>query len=203
MPGPSDVVNAALVEIGGSRITSLTDGSTNANAANDIYTEIRDGLLRSHNWNFATKRAKLAQSSTVPAFEFDYAYPLPSDWIRTTSVHNNDAGHGTVFYRMEIVGTQRAILADSDQLYIRYVYQVTDPNQMAADFRRAFELALARSLSLKIPTSNTVKAELVKEANRALNVARSTDSMGQSPEIRPRGSWSTVRSGRRDGHLID
>ena len=98
MPAVTDIVNKSLRMIGATRITSLTDGSTNANAANDIYTEVRDELLRSHPWNFATKRAKLAQSATTPTFEFDYAYPLPSDWIRTVSVHDNDPRYGTLFY---------------------------------------------------------------------------------------------------------
>jgi len=197
MPAVTDIVNKSLRLIGASRITSLTDGSTNANAANDIYEETRDDLLRSHPWNFATKRAQLAQSATTPTFEFDYAYPLPSDWIRTVSVHDNDAAYGTIFYREELNGTQRAILANSSSVYLRYVYRASDPNHMAADFRAALASALARDLSLILASSNTIYDSMSVRAARDLSRARSTDALGSTPELRPRGSWAISRGGNR------
>ena len=78
MADDTAITNYALRLLKAQRITSLTDGSNNANAANDVFTQVRDELIRAHNWNFATKRQKLAQSSTTPTFEFDNAYPLPA-----------------------------------------------------------------------------------------------------------------------------
>lgn len=202
MPGVTDVINKSLRLIGASPITSLTDGSTSANAADDVYTELRDELLRSHPWNFATKRVQLAQSATTPIFEFDYGYPLPSDWLRTISVHDNDAGHGTILFRMEIVGTQRAIVTSSDAVYLRYVYQVTDTNLMTPDFRAALESALARDLSIPLASSNTLFELMSKKADRLLNQARSTDALGASPELRTRGSWAASRGGRRRNDFL-
>ena len=49
-----EIVNLALVRLGATRITSLADGSRNANEANAIYGLIRDEVLRSHPWGFAT-----------------------------------------------------------------------------------------------------------------------------------------------------
>ena len=204
MPSDTDVANVALRLVGATAITSITDGSTNGNLLDDIYTEVRDDLLRSHPWNFATKRVQLAQISTDPTFEFDHAYALPSDWLRTISVHDNDAGHGTVLYRTEQVAGQNAIVASSDAIYLRYVHRVTDPNLMAADFRRAFELSLARDLSIPVASSNTMQAQYSAEASRVLARARSSDAMGSFPELRPRGSWASSRGGfRRDDFLSD
>lgn len=204
MPSDTDVANVALRLVGATGITSLTDGSTTANVVNDIYSEVLDDLLRSHPWNFATKRVQLAQSSTDPAFEFDHAYVLPSDWLRNISVHDNDAGHGTVPYRMEQVGGQLVLVASSDAIYLRYVSRISDPNLMAADFRRAFELALARDLSIPIASSNTMQQQYSADASRVLARARSADAMGGFPEFRPRGSWASSRSGfRRDDFLSD
>ena len=197
MPGDTDICNVALRRIGASRIVSLTDGSTSANVANDIYEEVRDDLLRSHPWNFATKRVKLAQSATAPTFEFDHAYPYPSDWLRTISVHDNDAGHGTVLYRSELIGTQHAIITSSDDVWLRYVSRVTDPNLMAPDFRKAFELALARDMAIALTSSNQLHESMSILAERALNKARSNDALGAFPELRPRGSWATSRGGWR------
>ncbi|HDY86919.1 MAG TPA: hypothetical protein ENH82_02250 [bacterium] len=202
MPGETDVVNVALRRIGASRIVSLTDGSKSANAADDVYTEIRDDLLRSHRWNFATKRKKLAQSSTTPTFEFDFAYPLPSDWLRTVSVHDNDAGGGAVLYRMELNAGVRSLLASRSELWLRYVSRVTDTNLMPLDFRIAFEFKLAAALAIPLASSNTLEDTMTKKADRVTARARSADAMGSFPESRPRGSWANSRGGgRRRDHF--
>ena len=90
MPSETDIANVALRLVGGTRITSLTQATPNANAVNDIYSQIRDDMLE-YPWNFATQRVELAQVSTTPAFGFDFAYALPADWAYTISVHDNDA----------------------------------------------------------------------------------------------------------------
>ena len=56
-----EIANLALVRIGAERITSLTDGSRNANEINAVFTLIRDEVLRSHPWNFAIRVADLVQ----------------------------------------------------------------------------------------------------------------------------------------------
>jgi len=202
MPGSTDLINFSLRLIGASPIVSLTDGTPSANAADDVYTEVRDNLLRSHNWNFATKRSQLAQSSTAPTFEFDYAYPLPSDWLRTISVHDNDAGYSTILFRMELIGSQRAIVTSSSECYLRYVSQVTDTNLMPPDFRRALTYSLARDLSVALASSNTLREQYSAEAARALGKARSTDALGAFPELRPRGSWAASRGGRKRNDFL-
>lgn len=204
MASDTDIANHALRLLGQGTIVSLDDGSDTGNKVDDIYEDTRDNLLRSHPWNFATKRVQLARSSTAPAFEFDYAYVLPADWLRTISVHDNDAGHGTVLYRAELLGTQRVLVSSSDAIYLRYVSQVTDPNLMSVDFRMAFVLSLARDLSISIAASNTMQESFDRQAQRALAKARSTDAMGSFPEFRPRGSWASSRGGfRRDDFLAD
>jgi len=204
MPGETDVMNQALREIGASPIVARTDGSPSANAVDDIYDDIRDDLLRAHNWNFATKRVKLARTTLDPGFEFDYAYALPADWLRTISVHANDAGHGTVLHRMELIGTQRAIVASANDIWLRYVAKITDPNLMAADFRRALAYSLAEPLAIVLASSNTLRQLMEEKAKKKLGAARSADAQGAFPELRPRGSWASSRNGRRrDSTLSD
>ena len=199
MPGVSetDLVNAALRLVGGTRITSLTQGVKNANVGQDLYEIVRDDLLRCHNWNFATKRQELARSSTAPGFEFDHAYVVPSDWMRTVSVHDNDAGIGTIVYREENVANQRCLLAGAERLFLRYVAQVTDPNMMAADFRKALVTSLARDIALPISNSNSLREFYERKADRDILRAKGSDALGASPERRPVGSWVASRGGWR------
>ena len=195
MASDTDIANQAMRLLKANRITSLTDGSNNANAAIDVFTEVRDDLLRAHNWNFATRRQKLAKSSTAPTFEFDNAYPLPADWLRTVSVHGNDAGAGTLLYREEEVDNQGVIVTSSDELWIRYVYRVTDPNRMAADFRSALAFALALAIPGVSNLSSAREEGLETRAERRLRKAKHSDASGSMPERRPLGSWVTSRSG--------
>lgn len=197
MADETTVVNGALRRLGQTAITSLTDGSTNANRANDIYAELRDEMLRAHLWNFATKRVKLARLTSTPVFEFSYAYAMPTDWLRTISIHDNDAGVGLLFYRQEQQNSQDVIVTDAEAVYLRYIARVTDVNLWAADFVMVMELALARDLAVIIASSNTLADAFAKATAAKLGEAKSLDALDASPEERPRGSWATSRRGRR------
>lgn len=196
MASETDIANQAMRLLKAGRITSLVDGSTNANAANDVFKEVRDSLLRSHNWNFAQKWAKLAKSSTEPIFEFDNAFALPADWVRTVSVHDNDAGVSPPpLYREGEVAGQGVILSSADELWMRYVYKVTDPNRMSPDFRTAFAYALALAVPGVSNLSAAREDRLDARAESKLRKAKHSDAVGSSPEKRPVGSWITARGG--------
>lgn len=194
MPSETDIANVALRLVGGTRITSLTQGTPNANAVQDIYEEIRDHLLE-FPWNFATTRVKLARSATAPTFGYDYAYALPSDWVFTISIHDNDEGVGIFDYREEQVGDQRVISTDSEDVYMVYTSKEIDTNIMSAAFRKAFASAIARDLAITIANSNILEDQLSKRATKDLARAKSLDAMGSFPEQRPRGSWANSRNG--------
>jgi len=196
MASETSIANVALRLVGGTRITSLTQGTPNANAVQDIYTELRDNLL-TFPWNFATKRVQLGESATAPAFGYDNAFAHPSDWIYTISVHDNDAGYGTMDYRHEQVSGQNVIVTNVENVYMTYTYIETDPNLMPASFRVALSSALARDLAITIANSNVLEDQLSKRADRDLGRAKSIDAVGSFPEPRPRGSWANSRNGWR------
>jgi hypothetical protein len=152
-------------------------------------------VLRSNNWNFATTRVQLAELGAPPAFGFDHQFGLPSDWIRTVSVHDNDAGLGGIEYKEETYNGQRVLLTNSDAVYLRYVQRITDPNLYPADFIVALAVELAKRLAVAIPASNTIKGDLTEEVKMLVQGSKSTDAMGQYPEKRPAGSWATSRFG--------
>ncbi len=185
------VINVALRRVGSSRITSLTEDS--AVVANDLFDGVLDYLLRQHAWNFATKRAKLAQLVSTPICEFDHADTMPADWIRTVSIHPNSGGAGTMLYREEQFENKRVILTSADDVYMRYVARVTDPNLWSVDFRNALSMTLARDFAIPLGNSNTLHINFDKLSRSAIARARSSDAMGSSPERRPRGSWVTRR----------
>ena len=196
MVATADVVNVALRLIGGGRITNLTQDLPQAVAANDIYSNLLDDLLRSHPWNFATQRIQLSKLATDPAFGFDNAFVLPSDWLRTVSVHPSDSSHYNTFYREELLDMMKVIVTSATDLYMRYIARVIDVNLWSADFRRAMSTALARDLAIPVSGSRSLRDDYKKEHRQDMGRAKSADAMGSSPEQVPPGTWIT-RRGRR------
>src|SRR3990172_10813312 len=124
MASEIEIANSALRKIGADTITSFDQGTPSANFMDDRFDGARDELLRLHPWNFATKREELAREATAPEFEFNYFYTLPSDWIRSNGVFDSDAGIRGVLYSEE----DNKIACNAEQVFLKYVYQCTDPN---------------------------------------------------------------------------
>lgn len=202
MPVSTDIVNIALRRIGGERISSLQqDTSIEAVVARDIYDEARRDLLNSHNWNFAIKRTQFQEAdsedtTTAPNFGWDYAYRLPDDLIRLISVHPIDNDNASVEYRLEFMSTDdRVLLTNSNQIFIRYVWDMEDPNVMSASFRDALAWRLARDFALAI-YKNTGSAEMADQMERrTLARAKAIDGIEDWPERMAEGTWITDRFG--------
>ena len=189
------IANAALQLIKNSKqITSIEQGTKEANAVEVMFTELRDAMLETHNWNFAVKRVKLGQLSTTPAFEWKYGYELPADFLRVVSVHNNSSGRDRIPYKIE--GGQ--INSDAADLYLRYVSRVTDPNLMPAAFRLAFSKLLASRLSVTLSGSASLSKEMYDQyISEDLPSAKSADSIQDFADQLPESEWIGVRSGQR------
>lgn len=196
MASKTEIANVALVLIGGTRITSFTDGSKNADTLNDIYEDLRRNLL-AFPWNFASTRVELAQLVNDPAFEYEHAYGLPADWLYTVSVHDNDAGAGSIVFKEEQQDSQNVLLANEEKVFLRYTRDEQDVNLWSSNFKRAVSTALARDLAIPIANSNTLHAIMEARATRALSKAQATDAITSFPERRPRGTWVSSRGGRR------
>ena len=138
------ICNGALGKLGESiAITSLTQGNRNANLCNQYYDRRRRELLRKNIWAFATTWVKLAQLTETPVAEFDKFYQLPSDFYRVIKVSDNDGGRGRVRYKIE--GDR--IAASREDLWLRYVQDITDVNKMPPDFRTATANSIVTSSS--------------------------------------------------------
>ncbi len=195
MASEAGICSLALNKVGGSNIISLTEGSRNANLCADEYPNARDQLLGDHDWNFAASRVKLAQLTAAPVYEFDHAYRLPADFIRLIAAHDNEAGAGVLDYRLEGDDGGQLLLSSADQVWVRYVRRVTDPNQMPPSFKRALAFELAVRLAVPIANSRTLREDVDRGAAKTLRKARSIDALQDRPEAFPDGSWIAARDG--------
>ena len=173
------ICNSALNQLGASSITALTDDSKNARLCNETYTTIRDAVFRAHPWNCLIKRVQLAQDSDTPAWGFDYQYTLPADCLRILGIkdYNSD-------YKIE----GRKLLISESEVYLIYLAQITDVNELDVLLRETISAHLAQDIAYAI-TANLQVANLMAEKYQAkLSEARHADSSegyNTNPELAP------------------
>ena len=173
------ICNSALNQLGASSITALTDDSKNARLCNERYTTIRDAVFRAHPWNCLIKRVQLAQDSDTPARGFDYQYTLPADCLRILGIkdYNSD-------YKIE----GRKLLISESEVYLIYLAQITDVNELDVLLRETISAHLAQDIAYAI-TANLQVANLMAEKYQAkLSEARHADSSegyNTNPELAP------------------
>lgn len=190
MASKVEIANRALQLLGAKRITSFTEDSRNARAVNAAYEPVKLAELRKHSWGCATKRVQLAASSTTPAFGKENAFPLPADWVRSLPL---DPDYQTNDDDRVIEG--RSILTnESSPLDLRYIYDVTDPNEMDALFREALSAKLAEALCEEITQSNSKMATVVVAYKEAVAEAKRANAIEKPAEQPPEDSWVTCRS---------
>ena len=174
-----DICNSALNLLGASTISALSDDSKNARLCNERYTTIRDAVFRAHPWNCLIKRVQLAQDSDTPAWGFDYQYTLPADCLRILGIkdYNSD-------YKIE----GRKLLISESEVYLIYLAQITDVNELDVLLRETISAHLAQDIAYAI-TANLQVANLMAEKYQAkLSEARHADSSegyNTNPELAP------------------
>lgn len=81
MASKVDICNFALQNLGANSITSIDEGTTEANECKLRYNSSRRALLQMHQWNFAIKRVALARDTATPAFNYNYQFTMPADYL--------------------------------------------------------------------------------------------------------------------------
>ena len=160
----------ALLKTGTRSISSFDEGTAEAEVASSLYSPTRDALLSSHSWSFATAQTTLPRLDATPVADYQYAFQLPSDFLRVLSV-GVDRGHG-LDYRI----FEKRLHANVPDVVLSYVFR---PNE--TEFPPFFDQALISRLAAEfcIPlTDSTSRAEtLMKVADVEVKRARIADTM--------------------------
>lgn len=180
-----DVSNRALDKLGQSPITSLEDGDTTANLCARTWPIVRDRLLRSYPWNFAVKRDTTAPESSSPSWGFTYQHTLPSDCLRLLEILDLRT------HEYEVEGNK--ILTNASVLYLRYIRQVTDPNEYDAMFVDAAASLMAFEMCERLTQSNQKKDFLWQEYMENVAKARSVDAQENPVQQFEEDSWIEAR----------
>jgi hypothetical protein len=180
-----DICNSALQRVGAATILSISDNSPEARACSVAYDSNRRDELRKQKWNFAKKRVVLAPDATAPAFDYTYAFTMPSDCLRVLRPPTPDLD-------WQIEGRQ--ILTNwSNVLNLKYIADITDATIFDPAFYNVVAAALALDLVEKLTQSNTKKAALVKDYDDAVMSARRVNAFEAGPEDAPEDGWWIAR----------
>jgi len=183
-----ELCSRALLRIGAQAIASLDEGTAEAEIASGLYFGIRDAMLSSHPWSFATGQVSLPRLAGVPSADFQHAFQLPPDFLRALSAGGPSLGRG-LNYRL----FEDRLHADCAQVTLTYIFRPAE-----STFPPFFAAALVARLSAEfcIPlTESSSRAQLLfNQAEDELRAARRTDSQQATtraldgfPLIRARG----------------
>ena len=173
MQSPADLCNLALARMGHKlRIGSLFDGSFAAKKFLDAYSQTRDELLESYDYDFAERTIGPTLLKSAPpggyfpptawdptvnppiGFAFEYAFPSDAIKIRTvrpTPLFLINADPQPNAFQLSndnyLTPSQRVILCNVPSAIGVYTGQVTDPTTWDVTFCEALSAALERRLA--------------------------------------------------------
>jgi hypothetical protein len=178
------ICNSGLVKIGASRITSLNDGSKEALVCSEQFEKMRDLVLESHSWNFATQRISLALLPDAPAFEYAKAFGIPPGCLRVLNVQRPD-----INWRRE----GETILSNEAQLQARFIYRVTDTSKFSSLFSETLACRLAVEFAYAISNNATLADTMMKAYLRQLAEARSLNAQEGRRGPFEANDWTNAR----------
>ena len=180
-----DCCNSALQRVGATTILSLSDNSPEARACSVAYDSNRRDELRKHPWNFAIKRAVLAPDTTAPAFDYTYAFTLPTDCVRLLRPATPDLD-------WQVEGG-KILTNDSNTLYLRYISDITDPTLWDPSFYNVVAGALAIDICERLTQSNTKKQLLIQQYAEDVRSARRMNAFESGPKDAADDDWWIAR----------
>ncbi len=171
---PISLCSQALLSLGANTISAFDEGTVEAEVCANLYPLIRDALLSSHPWSFATGQVTLARLSATPIADYQYAYQLPTDFLRVLSAGEN-AGRGMV-YRLH----EGRLHSNAESVVLTYIFR---PDEGA--FPPYFVATLVKRLSAEFAlpiTESASRAEVLhKLAAAELSRAKTIDSQQMTP----------------------
>lgn len=169
----TDICNQALVRIGAKRISNIGDDDKGARICSEVYDSTVREVSRCGQWNCLIKRVELAQLTEAPAFEWDYQYQLPADFISMVQL-NGIVYHGQPQDDWEIEG--KRLLTDATTAQVRYVAIVDDVSQWDPLFCDAVVVLLASKIAVPMRQDESMAVSLRNEYERiTLSRARQRD----------------------------
>lgn len=186
------VVNSALQQIASqAQITSLTDGSAAANAANVVYAPTVEVLLRELDPDFAryTISLNLSGGPAPPPWAYEYAYPAAC--LRLRQVRPPASGTGAladpydpqpvranVAFDLVSSSATKVILTNQQNALAVFTTSAVTETQWDAVFADAVVRRLANPLAMALSGRPDFAREILQQSAMMAQTAESVDEGG-------------------------
>ena len=165
------ICNQALGWLGANLITSLDDETNEARLCKANYSNLRRAVIEEASWRFAIARRKLTPLQEKPVYGYENRFQLPANLISVEEVSDGNR---------EIDEWDRegdTVLADVQEVYIKYTWDVVDPARFSPGFVQALAARLAADLAIPIAESRQLQSDMVQMYAAKLVNADTLDSM--------------------------
>lgn len=169
------VCSRASLLMGGSPITSFTDGTAEADVCDAMYEDIARAALTNSRWRFATNQAVLNRLATAPTSRWDSAYQLPSGTLTVNAVTVNDYPIGFDTYGDNVYCNATA----TEEVVADYIFRATEA-QWPSYFTVAVEYSMAAVLAVSVARDASLAQMLEQKASLTMMQARNRDSQRQT-----------------------
>jgi len=194
MYSKTSIANLALAYLGQAPITSLQQNNEQARWLSLFYEPVRDEVLRTHDWAFATVEKPLVQlAGSAAEGRFTYVYPADALFIRR--VYSSQKPYSPIPFeeRFEVDSHVRVIVTSIEHACARYTRKITDETQYDPAFVKCFALALACDAALALTGDVNLSATLQQKYMLYLEEARRSN-MSEGAFVAPQtDAFSEVR----------
>lgn len=185
MASKVQICNLALIRVGASRITSLSDNTETAKLCNTLYDDTAEEVMSRGEWTSVITRATLNQTTNTPAYGFAFEFQLPTNPRQLKILDINEITTGDVAFRIE--GDK--LLSDESTMKIRYMGFLDDTGSYDTYLKRSITLKLSSLLALPLTGSVQLANNLNIEYERsitsglAMNGQQGSNEMTTSPDL--------------------
>lgn len=154
MASETSICNQALSWLGAEKIISIEDDTVNAGLCKDNYYNLRDSILQSASWTFATKRYKWIPVLEAPEWGYKFQFLIPSKVLRVVEARDDPFrvnGLSDMDWRVE----EEYVVCDSQLIYVKCIIRITTVDRFSPLFIQSLAAMLAATLAPTITESNT------------------------------------------------
>ena len=182
------ICNQALLWLGQETIISFDDPSTTAEWCRNNYPFIRDAVLESRMWTFATSRAK-SSTANLDAWGQEYSHNMPVYWISVFRVYRDVSNntHQPIEWRRE----GNKILCSEANIFLWGLVYITDTGRFSPLFVQALAARIAADAAIPLTENRQLQADMWGLYNDKLSEAAARD--GQQ------GTSDTITQSRLTG----
>lgn len=177
MPANTEIkiCSRASVLMGGSPISSFSDGTVESDVCDAMYEDVARASLTNTRWRFATNQSILTRLSTAPTGRFDAAYQLPSTMLMLNAITVNDFP-----IEYDIYGDKAYCNAVSNDVVIAdFIFRAVEAN-WPPYFTIAVEFSMAAVLAVSVARDASLASLMEQKANVYMMQARRLDSQQQT-----------------------